>query len=131
MTYLRGNYMEKTAKAVLEKSGFKVKENVQSASRLTIDMVASCGAEHLVIEFKSGSVSTLDVSAFDASIADLRLPGERKAFIVTDSVSSGSATSLSAKLKINILKVTPEGFATTFKQVIEEASRGGSVSCKE
>lgn len=128
MTYLRGNYMEKAAKEVLKESGFIVRENVHSTPRSAIDMVASCGGSHLLLEFKMGPVSTLDVSTFDASIADLKLPGEKKAFIFTDSVSSGSAASLSAKLKISILKITPEDFLTTVKQVIEEASRG-SVPC--
>ena len=131
MAFLRGNYMEKSAKEVLEKSGFKVEENVKSPSGSTIDILASCGAVHLVIELKSGPVSTLDVSTLNASIADLRLPEERKVFIFTDSITSGSAVTLSEKLRINILKFTPEGLAKTVKQVIEETSRSGQVSCRE
>jgi Holliday junction resolvase len=131
MAFLRGNYMEKTAREVLEKSGFKVEENVRSPSGSTIDIVASCGAMHLVIELKRGPVSTLDVSTLNTSIADLRLPEERKVFIFTDSIASGSAASLSEKFKINILKFSPEGLAKTVKQVIEETSGSGEVSCRE
>ena len=123
MSYLRSNYMLETARRKLKEKGFQESEEIKNTpSSSTIDLIASNVEEnrHLIFEFKRGPISTLDVARFHASISDVRLPGEKFAFIVTDAPYTASAESLSKKLKISLIKTDEKTVKQTMDNIFIE-----------
>lgn len=119
MSYLRGNYMEKTVRAELESKGFEIDQDVRTISGSTIDLIGKCGNNYIFFEFKNAPVSTFDVAKFSASIADVNFPGEKRGFIFTDSIETGSAKSLSDKLNIPIIKTNEKELKEKISQLLD------------
>ena len=122
MSYLRSNYMRETTKRALEGKGFRISEQVRNLpGSSTIDLIGSNirGNRHLIFDFKSAPVSTLDVARFHASIKDVKLAGRKSAFIVTDSSYTGSAKALSTKLKIHLIKTDKKNVKQTIDKIVK------------
>lgn len=114
--------MLETTKKLLKDKGFRVSEQVRSApGSLTIDLIGSNieGNRHLIFEFKRAPVSTLDVARFHASIRDVKLPGRKSAFIVTDAPFTGSAEDLSEKLRIHLVKTDEKTVKRTMDKIVK------------
>lgn len=122
VSYLRSNYMRETTKRVLKNKGFRISEQIRNLpGSSTIDLIGSDIREnrHLIFDFKSGPVSTLDVARFHASIKDVRLSGRKSAFLVTDSSFTSSAKALSTKLRIQMVKTDKKTVRQTMDRIVK------------